>query len=392
MIFSLILGILLTTCVLSPFLLWRSFFNIAKNIVCAGGIDMMMRLKLLWHLAKELLQLPLLTWIWWLDEILYSHYRTTVPRDPIFIMSQPRCGTTLLLRTLSVDEQSFFSLKHLEWRYPFIVFWKVIDLLGLRKRIESRSYWPDTELGRLASRIHFHELGSVEEHGIFFEERMYHHYFSFRRFPLPDVMQRVTDINGLTEGERRKLVRTFTKVVRKVACYRGGSRIWLTKENESVDLYRLLHRAFPAARFLVITREPSAFVSSYITMSNTCTTAKHGLDPNTVPGWFDANLGFRRQQCEKQAAFCRELEQDGAVSYVSFLQFTTCMSRSVTQIYDELGIAMSVDYAAYLRGLQRQQDHRVRGYTNPRCDTAGFEGFSAFVRRVGATAQALKTG
>jgi omega-hydroxy-beta-dihydromenaquinone-9 sulfotransferase len=382
----------LITYALCPFLIWRSFLNISKNVILSRDLDFPVRSKLLWHLAKELLVLPLLTWAWWLDELFCPRFRRTALRNPVFIMSQPRSGTTLMLRTLSVDEDSFFSLKHLEWRYPFLVFWKAIDGLGLRRHIESCSYWPDTELGRLASQIHFHQLGSVEEHGIFFEERMYHHYFSFRRFPLPDVLRRVTDINGLTDGERKKLIRTFTKVVQKVACYRGNGRIWLTKENESVDLYRLLHRAFPAARFLVITREPSAFVSSYITMSNTCTTAKHGIDANTIPGWFEANLAFRREQCEKQAAFCRELDADGAITYVGFAQFTTDMSGSIKRIYHDLGIAMSAGYAAYLRGLQRQQDHRVPGYTNPLCDTAGFETFSAFVRRVSSPAAAFKTG
>jgi hypothetical protein len=298
----------------------------------------------------------------------------------------------LLLRTLSVDERTFFSLKHLEWRLPSVVLWRCIDALGLRARLERIDYWPDTELGRLASRIHFHQLGSVEEHGIFFEERMYHHYFTFRRFPFPAVLRRVTDIEGLSARERRKLVETFRKVVAKAMHHRGGGRIWLTKENESVELYRLLRHAFEQPRFLVIAREPAGFVRSYVTMSNTCTTAKHGVDPNVVPGWHEANMAFRRNQCALQAALCRELEAEGAVAYVGFTEFTADLCGTVERIYAELGIPLGDAYRARLRQMQRDQDERDPGYANPHCDTTGFEAFADFVRRVQRARPALRTG
>src|SRR5208282_4775004 len=223
-------GIIGGAYVLSPFVLWRSFFLILKRILVTRDLGTRSKLKLLLHLTKELLYLPLLTLLWFIDELWFHAFRTTEVKSPIFIMSQPRSGTTFLLRTLSLDSQTFFSLKHLEWRLPFIVLWKALDRLGLRERVEKINYWRNTEPGRLASKLHFHELGSFEEHGIFFEERMYHHYFTFRRFPLPEILARVTDIENLSNGEKRKLVRTFKKVVQKASYYRGAGRIWLTKE------------------------------------------------------------------------------------------------------------------------------------------------------------------
>jgi hypothetical protein len=331
------------------------------------------------------LYLPFLTALWWIDELVWSGFRETDVSNAIFIMSQPRSGTTFLLRTLAADDRFFFSLKHLEWRLPFIGFWKIIDALGQRGRFERINYWPNTELGRLASKLHFHELGSVEEHGIFFEERMYHHYFTFRRFPLPNVLERVSCIDTLTPSEKRKLVGTFSKVVQKVAYYRGSGRIWLTKENESVELYRLLREVFPRARFLVITREPNAFLGSYITMSHTCTVAKHDIDPTAISGWHAANLEFRRRQCEKQIAFCRELEVLGAVTYVSFDEFTADIFGTVCRIYEQLGMTMSREYSNYLSEIQRKQVARESGYRNAPCDTVGFEEFSKFIERVPLT-------
>lgn len=368
----------------SPFLLWRSFFKVVRAVLFSRELGLRGRLSMAAHLGKELLYLPFLVLLWLVDEVLWHSYQKTRVQTPVFVMSQPRSGTTFLLRTLASDEKSFFVLKHLDWRMPFIGFWKLIDALGLRSRLERIDYWPNTEIGRLASKIHFHNLGSVEGHGVFFEERMYHHYFTFRRFPLPEILQRMRDVNGLTPREKKKIVGTLKKVVQKAAFYRGSNRFWLTKENENVDLFRLVYEAFPDARFLVIVREPGAFVSSYIKMSDSCTTPKHGTDPNTIPGWYDANLNFRREQCAQHIAFCRELEERGAITYITFDQFTSDVSGTVAHIYKQMGITMSPEFSTHLHKLQHKQNSRVSGYVNPRSDEAGFDAYADFVAQVGA--------
>ncbi|MBA2675081.1 sulfotransferase [Ramlibacter sp.] len=341
-----------------------------------------------WHLLKELVYLPVLVLMWAIDEIMWGAYRRTKVPPPVFVMSQPRSGTTFLLRTLSSDQQSFFVLKHLDWRFPFIGFWKFIDRFGLRERLEKIDYWPGTEIGRLASKMHFHNLGSVEGHGVFFEERMYHHYFTFRRFPLPEVLEQVDGVDKLSPGERKKIVRTLKRAVQKAAYYRGDGRFWLTKENENVELFRLVYEAFPDARFLVIVREPKAFVSSYIRMSDSCTTPKHGTDPNNIPGWYEANMAFRRAQCAKHIAFCRELEDKGALAYVTYDQFTGDVQGATQEIYERFGIPMGEAFAKHLHELQRKQDVRERGYSNPNAKEEGFEAYGRFVAEVAAKSDA----
>lgn len=369
-------------CACSPFLIWRSYFAVVKAVVTSPHLDARSRFSMFRHLVAELLVQPLFTLLWIGDEVLWHGYRKARVAPPVFVMSQPRSGTTFLLRTLASDEQSFFVLKHLDWRAPFIGFWKLIDALGLRERLERIDYWPDTEIGRLASRMHFHNLGSVEGHGVFFEERMYHHYFTFRRFPLPEVLKQVDGVDALTEGERRKLVRALRQAVQKAAYYRGAGRFWLTKENENVDLFRLVYEAFPDARFLTIVREPQAFVSSYIRMSDSCTTPKHGQDPNTIPGWYSANMAFRRNQCDKHMQFCRELEARGAITYVTFDQFTSDVGKAAADIYERLQIPMGDAFAAHLQELQKKQNARDRGYLNPQADDRDFDAYADFVVRV----------
>lgn len=369
-----------------PFFLWRSFFVVVREVIRSREVTLNQKCSMLWHICKELTCAPFFTLLWYVDELFFSPFMQQKLATPVFIMSQPRSGTTFLLRTLSLDTSTFFSLTHLEWRFPFIALWKILDILGLRKRVEKINYWPDTELGRFAAKIHEHQLGSVEEHGIFFEERMYHHYFTFRRFPFIKVLKRVTNVQNLSVREKRKLVRTFKKTVQKVAYYRGAGRIWLTKENESVDLYKLLRGEFNDANFVVIARPPEGFVSSYVTMSDICTKAKHGVDPHRIANWEKENMEFRKEECLKLIGFCRELERASAITYLTFEQFTTEIQHTVERIYAAVGVPMSDGYARLLADMQAKQDLRDSGYVNAPRNIEGFEAFGEFVARIGAGA------
>ena len=185
MSFIIVAAIYLGSAFILPFPNWVSFQITLNAVITAPNVPLRQRLGMIAFLAREVAVLPLFAFFWLIDEVFFATYHNEEIRDPIFIVSQPRSGTTFLLRTLSEDQQTFLSVKHLEWRYPYISFWKLIDALQLRQWLENKSYWPNTELGRQCNKIHNHVLGNFEEFGIFLEERFFQHYFVFRRFPSP---------------------------------------------------------------------------------------------------------------------------------------------------------------------------------------------------------------
>ncbi len=362
-----------------PFPHWPSYWHVVRQSVFSPYPNFKQRASMAWYLARDILLLPVFAAFWLADEILFRRYREVQIKEPVFIISQPRSGTTFLLRTLSRDKDTFLSVKHLEWRYPYISFWKLMDLLMLRDWLENRSYWPNTPLGRTCQKIHYHVLGVFEEFGIFLEERFYHHYFVFRRFPFPSVLDFVTDYKCLSRKKQNALVETFVRVVKKVYFYRGSNEIFLTKENEAVDFYDLLLNAFPDARLLFIVREPSKVLKSYKIMSLTCTEVKHGLDPEQVPGWHDANMRFRREECRKFIDFYRMMRTERRNVLITFNQFTMEIYKTALLVYRELGLHLSPQYRQVLETLQAEQDKRVPGYQNMECDVRGFEFFADFV-------------
>lgn len=377
-------AVLLSTYLVSAFVLpfpnWTSFRVALNSVISAGNVTLMQRLSMLRYLATEILMLPIWAFFWAVDELFYTTYHNQKLVEPIFIVSQPRSGTTFLLRTLSEDQESFLSIKHLEWRYPYISFWRLIDFLGLRNWLETKSYWPNTELGRTCQNIHPHVLGNYEEFGIFLEERFYHHYFVFRRFPFKSVLERISHFDDLPEAEKDRMIDTFIRVIKKVYHFRGNGETFLAKENESVEFCRSVIERLPDARLLMICREPQPMLESYLKMSVTCTTVKHGLDPMQRMGWQDINTSFRRDQCRQFVEFWTAFHDRRKAVLVSFHDFTNDVLGTTFRIYRQFEMRIAPGFRAYLEDLQAKQEQRERGYMNLSCSEDGFEFYGEFVK------------
>lgn len=362
-----------------PFPNWRSLGVVLTATLSSREITLRERASMLLYIIRDMALLPIWAIFWLIDEVFFSGYHTEKIRDPIFIISQPRSGTTLLLRTLSEDRNTFLSVKHLEWRYPYISFWKLIEVLGLRQWLEARSYWPDTPLGRTCRKIHYHVLGNYEEFGIFLEERFYHHYFVFRRFPFAKVLNRVSGLENLSVQERNRMIATFRKVVQKVYFHRGQGEIFIAKENECIEFCNAMISTFKSARIVFVCRDPAPMLESYLTMSLTCTQVKHGVDPRKLAGWHERNIEFRRQECRKFVAIASKRRADAISILVSFQDLTTSMPKTIKKIYAAFGLDIGQAFAAYLDDFQTKQSTRDKGYTNLPCDEDGFDFYSAFV-------------
>ncbi|MCH9271754.1 sulfotransferase [Pantoea ananatis] len=374
-------GVVALIYIFSPFPLWRSYFTCVKESLKNKEISSKEKRALTGYLIKSFFYLPLSGLLYRLDDIFVRSYRKQEVTGPLFIISQPRSGTTFLLRTLAEDEDNFFTLKHLDWRVPSILAWRIFDFLGIRQRLESIDYWPDTEQGQLASKMHAHTLGSIEGHGVFLEENMFHHYFTYRRFPFAKVLRRVECVGALSTFAKKKLVQGLAGVVRRGAYHRGKGRMWLTKENENADFYRELYSAFPNAHFLCIGREPSGFVNSYVTASDASIRAKHGIDPHKLESYSADNLNFRIRQCQQQMTFCQELEEKNAITYVDYAELLKDIPGTLERVYQDIGLPLSDGFRNRLNELQVLQAKRKRGYNNATETVIGFESYSAFLER-----------
>ena len=168
--------------------------------------------------------------------------------------------------------------------------------------------------------------------------------------------------------------------MRKVYYYRGQGEIFLAKENENVEFCRALIDLLPDARLLFIVREPRAVLKSYRTMSVTCTEVKHGLNPESLAGWHDANIDFRRNECRKFVAYFHDIRARRTTVLISFQDFTTEVLRTTLEIYRQLELPVTPKFQERLQDLQQEQRSRSPGYVNLPCDEPGFDFYADFVR------------
>ncbi|KKL49552.1 hypothetical protein LCGC14_2314350, partial [marine sediment metagenome] len=268
---------------INPLSHWGSYWCVFRATCRDKQLPKRIKLRLLTYLLRDLVLSPVHCTLWLIDELIFSRKLNKVSlKDPVFIISQPRSGSTFLHRLLADDKDVFFAVTYLEWRWPYICVWYLLDRLRLRNWINSWNYWSSKNTaGSLASKMHSHLYGDHEEYGIFLEEKFYHHYFVFRRFPFTSLLDTITHFDTLNNRDQKRLLDVFERVIRKVAHYRGEDRIWLTKENESVSFYCALLKIFPRATYLFLVRDYEDMLSSYITLSRESTLAKTGIDKSS---------------------------------------------------------------------------------------------------------------
>jgi hypothetical protein len=194
------------------------------------------------------------------DNIFYRSYRRQRVEKPLFIIGNYRSGTTLLQRLIAMDGRQFSGMKSWEiYTAPSIAArkaWRGLRIadswLGgpLKKRLFA---WE----ARVLRSIRKHPVGIMEyeeDEGLFlfiwsgiarwffYPHEGYgeaYHYFDTQ----------------LSRLRRSKLMKFYTRCIRRHVHYRGGRR-YLAKNPASSAKIRSILREMPDARFIYLVRNP----------------------------------------------------------------------------------------------------------------------------------------
>jgi hypothetical protein len=369
----------------APFPCWRSYFLLWGAAL--GGGETRLPWPTRWRQIRLLLgyalAAPFISILWHLDELIYRGYRNVEVR-PVFILGQPRSGTTFLHRTLASDETKFVAARHIEWRFPYICVQKLLRRSSVARSLLQRSYWSATPAGEVAARMHPNKLGDWEEDGIFFEECFLHHFFIFLRFPSPELLERLDDFRLLPEKVRRRILETHRRVIQKVLYLNGADgRRYLSKEVTSHSKFPEILALYPDADFIFSLRESAGFMNSLLALIRYSTMSKTDLDPETVPGWREAVI--RRMQGDSRQLLdiiATHVPPERRV-LLTYGMVTGDIMSAVEKIYRHLGFPWSEADRARLEKVRAAQPDRQRGYDYDKQAFEGLGDFDALVGRVG---------
>ena len=207
-----------------------------------------------------------------LDDIFFPNWRKTKITKPIFIVGNPRSGTTFIHRVMARDEDRFFCFRTWELIFPAIIQKKALSLLGRIDRLagsilSKRTKRKEQEFFNNFNRIHRIGLFSPEE-----DDKLLVHNFSFHGliwfFPF-DELSRFHHFDQLVKPKDRKRIMTFYKnCLKRQAFFKGADRHLLSKNPVSSLKIDSLYEYFPDCRIIYMVRNPLEVVPSTINMAH----------------------------------------------------------------------------------------------------------------------------
>ena len=203
-----------------------------------------------------------------LDRILFPRAASLDVFEPVFILGPPRCGTTLLHRLLSHDQERFTSMRLWEILFaPSIIQKKVLSFVG---RIDRRIGDPGERLIKKLENSFFSSFRRIHPIGLFEIEEdsvlLLHIFgtsFLIFAFPFFDLLEPYLYFDSkMPERRRRKIMAFYRRCLQNHLFVFGRRRHFLSKNPFFSPFPLSLAQTFPDGKFIFIARDPREVVPS----------------------------------------------------------------------------------------------------------------------------------
>ncbi len=206
-----------------------------------------------------------------LDHLLFPGFRAVVVRRPIFIVGQPRTGTTYLFRTMAKDSGAFTSFRFIDFLFPSILQKKLAAIVAALDRAIGA---PGLRLLQRIDEAFLPDFAQIHRVGILEPEEdeylLYHSMCSGTLWLLFPSVQRFRRLLFLdTEAdpaEQRRVMARYRALAQRHLYHRGPETTLLSKNPWFTGKIQSLERAFPDARFAKLERTPMQAIPSAASM------------------------------------------------------------------------------------------------------------------------------
>lgn len=294
------------------------------------------------------------------DDVLCPEYRDQQVRSPVFVFANPRSGTTLTHRLLSMDDEIFTTVKLYQTIFPSVTATRTFKRLvalskgpagsGLR-----RAY--DLLNGPLESRwqdVHKLSLNQPEEDVCTLLWSLTSPAAGLL-FPFMEDMPSQTWIDRQPPEERRAFLDFYENTIKRHVFEAGGKR-FLNKNVFFSTRVQAVHERFPDAVFVYLVRNPLDCLPSFLNMFYRAWKAH---SPNIRPDGEEIQalkrLGY---DYYRYALECRrEIPEDQFIT-IRYEDLVDDPKATVVKLYERLGMPMSKPFAARLdQALISQRDY-----------------------------------
>jgi omega-hydroxy-beta-dihydromenaquinone-9 sulfotransferase len=293
-----------------------------------------------------------------LDDVLYPEWRDQPIDQPVFIIGNPRSGTTMLHRLVSMDEAAFAPLTLAHTFFPAVTFRKTISAMA---RIDEKvPGHPGRRFVDAINRVFFSGWDGIHQMGIDKaeeDEAIFLFAFNTVNFCLmvPD-MESLLPLAKSDEDDvrfQRRFMEFYEAQMRKHLFADGKNRRFLNKNVFMMGRLERLDERFPDAKYVYLVRHPYEAIPSFLSMwwekwiSDDPKFPKEGTDTRIL-----AELAVYYYE---RAMTLRE--QIGAERFhvVDYRDLVRDPRGTVHRIYDFLGMEIRPEFQRALEDATRHQ-------------------------------------
>lgn len=295
-----------------------------------------------------------------LDPLFYPALRKTKVEEPIFVIANPRSGTTFMHRLMCLDEERFTYFKLWQTILPSVLLYR---LVGVISRVDGWLGRPAARVLRAFERLAFggwdgvHAVGferAEEEETLFLFHLLTPSMFMF--FPFGRDVRHADYIDQLPPKKRARLMRYYSESLRRHVFATGEGRAVLSKNVFFAGRMESILETFPDARFVHLVRHPYSAVPSLVSM-------------------FSAPWRFHSPEWETTSEHHRYWSDLGIAYYKTYLTYADRIDpaqfialtydeliddprATIERVYDQLDIPMSEDFRRRLM----HETQRARKY------------------------------
>lgn len=333
-----------------------------------GRISSLLGIASLWAPFQTLTRLSLS-----LDDRLYPEYREAKLEAPIFIIANPRSGTTLLHRLMSEDEENFASFTLGETIFPSASVQKFFERISEldEERLGGRllravKAFDKVVFGSRWEGVHRLGLFETEEDETFFTYSLQSPTIMLLS-PFPGAFAELVNLDKQPREKRDRMMDYYEGMLRRLVYRKGENKRYLDKNVFHTTRIRTISERFPDARFIYLVRHPYEALPSYLNM-------------------FYAAWRTHSRDIPRDSKEMRELLSLGLDNYRYALGLSRFMPKDrytvlryedlianpkafVESLYDWLDMEMSPEFRARLeaatsaqRVYERPYDHRLADY------------------------------
>lgn len=291
-----------------------------------------------------------------LDEIFFRDYQETEIKQPVFILGNPRSGTTFLQRLLARDEATFNTMR--TWEMLLAPSITMREIVGALSALDLRLGNPVHRLmGMLEETwqednvVHKIALRAPEE-----DEYLLVHIFSTLKIwlyaAMLDEAERYTYFDSrMPEDEKRNMMRFYKQSLqRHLYAHRDSDKHYLAKNPQFTPMIDTLYEYFPDIKIIYLVRNPLDMIPSYISLKE----KEWRLLGNPMEKYASREYVLDMAEHWYRYPLDRLAEApENSYILVNFNDLVDEAARTVAEIYERFGLEINPTFAQILQKAAR---------------------------------------